>query len=1102
MSVIVLDLKAKDNVSPSMNRAKKSVDGFNKSLDKMQEKIDKMNRTQVKMMIEAYDRVSPVISQVMSDLRIMTTKAWKVTLSIDNRASGQIKKMVTGLKTSISVGVSGTQNRSTPTGRYAMPGNTEQNTAVRSVSGTNGSSNIINSRNIMESKPTMSTDLGITHPDYASIIVGSIMNPVQSAVKSAASDQFKAWATKGVPKASMMPSAGGATKASMPTSAGLNISFGSAMKGSAALMAADIGLQMGSQSIISGIGHLVKGWGKDDLEGKANTDIGMAKIGWTTAGAAIGSILLPGIGTMIGMGLGSAMGEAHSGKIAGDYEAMAESENYAAIAIEKTKYESRELKKALGDTSLSAEELQEKIQDALGENMKRHFGDVIYSLEEIQKMADKVVFGKNAKAMINFEVSNNRTEESRKTLEDTSYNKDRQMRKLNYGTKYGIKMDGKEQSEFVSDINGHLQTSSGYLEERYNKKTEAIKMTYDGKQEKKHLKQVDDMYIPKIKRIKKHQKEVERLLGKMEMNGGLNKADTKDLEKHMNIVDGITNREKKRGDRAADKGRKAEFGADKSPESFTELQKNFLERKRNDDQTRDQVKIDLIDAATEKYRKSGKTEKDLEVFKNEKAKAEQWHEQDTIKSGDRVVNKQLDDFTDAFFGKGERDEMKNQYQEKIMSGLAKGKEWTQEDIMNDFQIKKNFQSGEDQDNAYQIIENIINSLPDGYKKHKINDEEKTNYDNGQIDLNNKLQDGLDRSVEYAEKDLENYENANFIAKGFADIFGEGRTELEARVENRKKIADNARKSETGAIGIIPDTSGPAPGGAAYDFLKNYVGFWEDVGGVLDDVTDLIFNEPPHYLMTTPNKGTAGSETDTGNVEIAADDEELQANCEKNREKANEYMTNAFAPAFMVNSPVSIMADYSLANPSAMVTFSGGGKGTATVVGTIGDNKPTEEDSEGAGHKALGGFPSGKQLSWICEEGPEAIIPLTPQRRQRALALYERTGRLLGVNQIQKNARGGIIGINAVQSKEEVSEEEYLPTRKQGNNNSENESKPNIQINVDLGNNEFVIGSDSKDAESVMSYIRDHISEIANEAGSEIAFGLEEIFSNKPLTEGA
>lgn len=60
----------------------------------------------------------------------------------------------------------------------------------------------------------------------------------------------------------------------------------------------------------------------------------------------------------------------------------------------------------------------------------------------------------------------------------------------------------------------------------------------------------------------------------------------------------------------------------------------------------------------------------------------------------------------------------------------------------------------------------------------------------------------------------------------------------------------------------------------------------------------------------------------------------------------------------------------------------------------------------------GGYTHKKTLSWIGEEGPEAIIPLTPARRGRALDLWEETGKRLGV---LKNANGGVYAGGEVHS---------------------------------------------------------------------------------------
>lgn len=64
---------------------------------------------------------------------------------------------------------------------------------------------------------------------------------------------------------------------------------------------------------------------------------------------------------------------------------------------------------------------------------------------------------------------------------------------------------------------------------------------------------------------------------------------------------------------------------------------------------------------------------------------------------------------------------------------------------------------------------------------------------------------------------------------------------------------------------------------------------------------------------------------------------------------------------------------------------------------------SKDDSKG--NNAHGGVVQSKMLSWLGEEGPEAVIPLNPARRDRALSLWMQTGQRLGV---AAHANGGIV----------------------------------------------------------------------------------------------
>lgn len=86
---------------------------------------------------------------------------------------------------------------------------------------------------------------------------------------------------------------------------------------------------------------------------------------------------------------------------------------------------------------------------------------------------------------------------------------------------------------------------------------------------------------------------------------------------------------------------------------------------------------------------------------------------------------------------------------------------------------------------------------------------------------------------------------------------------------------------------------------------------------------------------------------------------------------------AFARTFTATTNASITVNYSIANPSKTITFSGGGSGTATVYA-----------------HASGGIFESPHYGLVAEAGPEAIIPLDGSGN--ALSLWAQTGERLGV----------------------------------------------------------------------------------------------------------
>ncbi len=98
---------------------------------------------------------------------------------------------------------------------------------------------------------------------------------------------------------------------------------------------------------------------------------------------------------------------------------------------------------------------------------------------------------------------------------------------------------------------------------------------------------------------------------------------------------------------------------------------------------------------------------------------------------------------------------------------------------------------------------------------------------------------------------------------------------------------------------------------------------------------------------------------------------------------------AFAKTFTAATNVSITANYSLANPTKTISFSGGGSGTATVKASM---------------HASGGIFHEPHLGMVAEAGyPESIIPIDGS--QNAIGLWQKTGEMLGLGSFGQEVGG-------------------------------------------------------------------------------------------------
>jgi TP901 family phage tail tape measure protein len=173
------------------------------------------------------------------------------------------------------------------------------------------------------------------------------------------------------------------------------------------------------------------------------------------------------------------------------------------------------------------------------------------------------------------------------------------------------------------------------------------------------------------------------------------------------------------------------------------------------------------------------------------------------------------------------------------------------------------------------------------------------------------------------------------------------------------------------------------------------------------------------------------------------------------------------------------------------------KGTYDVTVNVKYKFSTANYTPGSvGKNAEGGIYDGRMLSWVAEDGPEAIIPLGSNRRERGLQLWLQAGEMMGITEF---ADGGIFAPYAGALSQAS---EYLDDDDDGGNDriparsgvfvGGGDGTKEISVSV-AANPTFIIqGGDGGD---IVAKIKEKQKEIADILGEEIAETVEDLVSN-------
>lgn len=255
---------------------------------------------------------------------------------------------------------------------------------------------------------------------------------------------------------------------------------------------------IGGASAISGGMDIYRGFKADDKEeAAAYKESGAWKLGGVGAGAAAGAAIgsvVPVVGTavggLIGAGVGGIAGWLKGNRVKEDYkeklkeqeEAEAKAQELAAktqkvfeltgVSIDGAVLETQALKEAIDDTGVSAEEFGAMFQEAVGNNLKSHFGDIKLSLKETRELAESIVFDSQEKGIQKFSDAVETSESSLSALKSRMQEIDR----LNWKAELGIKMSKADISEYKDAMDSLAKEAQSYLENKHYEANVAVNM--------------------------------------------------------------------------------------------------------------------------------------------------------------------------------------------------------------------------------------------------------------------------------------------------------------------------------------------------------------------------------------------------------------------------------------------------------------------------------------------------------------------------------------------------------------------------------------------------------------------------------------------------
>lgn len=672
---------------------------------------------------------------------------------------------------------------------------------------------------------------------------------------------------------------------------------------------------------------------EDSDERSTYISSGAMKLGGVGLGAAIGTMVLPGVGTLVGAGIGGLAGMLGGNKVKDMHAERVNAAEKSEYALKGATFASKELEEAYKDTEVSAAEFGAMMQEAASEKIRESFGDLSLSMQEIRDAAKQIVFGGDDSDLTGYTQAAAEAEQSLGNLQSAAGN----MAKLNWKAGLGMINDESGAEAYRTGIESMVESAKKYVEDKHYEATAAVSLLLKPEEAEGYMAGVDAMYQDIQKQLKAASKELTAETKIALKDGVITWDEQKELNRLQQKVTDITTR-------LADSQSKAEMdvlkikysGADLDADSFA----NLMGEIKNQAQSR-------ADAA-----------------------------ENALLLNLSNLNYRLED---EQIGQAQYDHEKGVYERRYREQIQ--------------EISANTQAFPIQTIAEKFGSQLDGILPEieGTTAEKL----ATALNNARANGVDAAQWGMSEEGRMSAIDWLGLEGLDAeVQSAVASMMG-----MVASLSPEQLTTGFSASSEA----ISEAYSGAVRSGAEnVDTSEASAVLGEKISGIASEAD---FSQSSAVLSScAQSAGTAAVESaDFSGVSssvgssianaVTASFSTVQPAITGLYGQVGSAINSAFSAGFNTSTTVTIKANYKLANPTATISFSGGGSGTATVSGSISSH-------------AKGGYSNGPELTLWGEDGPEVIIPLGGKRRQRGIELWKEAGEIMGVS---AHANGGIIG---------------------------------------------------------------------------------------------